>query len=44
MFKNIFNSCQYLESIMIWCDGSYLNKKKVLVEVVAMYLPTTFMS
>src|ERR1044071_1278138 len=23
VLKNIFNSCQYLESIEIWCNGSF---------------------
>jgi hypothetical protein len=32
--KIIFDSCKYLESIKIWCGGSYLNEKQALEAVV----------
>ena len=41
MFKNIFNSCQYLEGIVIQCRECYLNEKKVL-ETVAKLSPKNF--
>jgi len=34
----IFSSCQYLESICIWCDDKFLSEKVVL-EMVAKYSP-----
>jgi hypothetical protein len=41
LLKKFFISCQYLESIEIWCGDNYLNDKKVL-EVVANYSPRNF--
>ncbi|PKY18221.1 hypothetical protein RhiirB3_430998 [Rhizophagus irregularis] len=41
LLKEFFVSCQYLESIEIWCGNNYLNDKKVL-EVVAYYSPRNF--
>ncbi|GBB83638.1 hypothetical protein RclHR1_10340001 [Rhizophagus clarus] len=38
---NIFTSCQYLESIGIWCGCVYLSEEKVL-EIVADHAPTNF--
>src|SRR5581483_10768393 len=32
--KIVFNSCQYLESIMIWCGGEFLSEKEALEEFV----------
>ncbi|PKB96656.1 hypothetical protein RhiirA5_506886 [Rhizophagus irregularis] len=32
--KIIFNSCKYLESIKIWCGGSFLSEKQALETVV----------
>ena len=32
--RDIFNGCQYLESIKIWCGGRCLDEKEIL-EVVA---------
>ena len=37
--KKIFNNCQYLESIKIWCGADYYLSEKVLLEVVAEYSP-----
>ena len=28
--KIVLNGCQYLESIVIWCNGEYLNEKVAL--------------
>ncbi|RIA84601.1 hypothetical protein C1645_832026 [Glomus cerebriforme] len=39
--KIIFNSCQYLESIKIWCGKRFLNEKEVLKTVVK-YSPKNF--
>src|SRR5204863_5301269 len=36
--KTIFNSCQYLESIDIWCNGAFLSEKESL-EMVAKHSP-----
>ena len=36
--KIVFNSCQYLESIDIWCGYEYLSEKDAL-EVAAKYSP-----
>jgi hypothetical protein len=33
-FKTVFNNCQYLESIKIWCDNGYLSKKEALKAIV----------
>jgi hypothetical protein len=41
ILKNIFMSCQYLESIKIWCGVKYLNEKEVL-ETVANHAPKYF--
>ncbi|CAB4387424.1 unnamed protein product [Rhizophagus irregularis] len=45
ILKTIFISCQYLESIKIWCDkgnfGEFLSEKEVL-ETVAKYSPNNF--
>ena len=30
ILKNIFNSCQYLKSIRIWCGIDYINEKGML--------------
>ena len=32
--KLVFNGCQYLESIKIWCGGEYLSEKDALESVV----------
>ena len=37
----IFNNCQYLESIEIWCGEDYLNEKDVL-EIIVKYSPKNF--
>ena len=39
VLKKIFNNCQYLESIKIWCADYYLSEKDLL-EVVAEYSPS----
>src|SRR4051794_37982680 len=39
--KTIFSSCQYLEGIVIWCEGIYLDGRKVL-EIVAKHSPKNF--
>ena len=36
--KMVFNSCQYLESIKIWCGGNLLTEKQAL-EMVVKYSP-----
>jgi hypothetical protein len=36
--KMVFKSCQYLESIKIWCGDAFLNEKDAL-ETVAIYSP-----
>ncbi|CAB4393348.1 unnamed protein product [Rhizophagus irregularis] len=41
VLKTIFISCQYLESIKIWCGKSYLSVKEVF-ETVAIYSPSNF--
>ena len=33
----IFNGCQYLESIIIWCDGRFLSEKEAF-EAISKYL------
>ena len=35
ILRDIFNSCQYLESIRIWCGRDYLDEKEMLDVVVA---------
>ena len=30
ILKNIFNSCQYLESIEVWCGRDYINEEEML--------------
>ncbi|RIA96742.1 hypothetical protein C1645_871843 [Glomus cerebriforme] len=32
--KIVFNSCQYLESINIWCGGKFLSEKEALESIV----------
>ena len=39
--KTIFNNCQYLESIQVWCTGNFLNEKEML-DVVAKFSPKYF--
>ena len=39
--KMILNSCQYLESIKVWCCDDYLNEKE-LFEVFVKYSPKNF--
>ncbi|RIA81352.1 hypothetical protein C1645_790608 [Glomus cerebriforme] len=39
--KLLFNNCQYLESIEVWCGNEYLSEKK-LFEYVAKYAPKNF--
>jgi len=39
--KEILNSCHYLESIRVWCDGEYLNEKEFL-EILAKYSSKSF--
>jgi hypothetical protein len=39
--KIVFNTCQYLESIKIWCGGEFLSEKEAL-EMVAKYSPKNF--
>src|SRR6266542_2553480 len=39
--KIVFNSCQYLESIRIFCGGKFL-KEKELLKVVSKYSPKNF--
>ncbi|CAB5296643.1 unnamed protein product [Rhizophagus irregularis] len=34
MLKILFNNCQYLESIKIWCGGRFLNEKEALEAVL----------
>ncbi|GBB84559.1 hypothetical protein RclHR1_11120003 [Rhizophagus clarus] len=41
ILKTIFNNCQYLESITIWCGKYYLSEKEVF-ETVANYSPINF--
>ncbi|GES88004.1 hypothetical protein GLOIN_2v1876445 [Rhizophagus clarus] len=41
ILKSIFNNCQYLESIKIWCGGSHLSEKEAF-EVVANHSPKNF--
>ena len=41
VLKKIFNNCQYLESIKIWCGDYYLSENDLL-EVVAEYSPRNF--
>ena len=41
--KNIFKSCQYLESIRIWCDENYINEEEML-DIVAKDSPKNFYS
>ncbi|RIA81348.1 hypothetical protein C1645_865064 [Glomus cerebriforme] len=41
LLKKIFNGCQYLESIKIWCGDNYLSDKDVL-ETVVKYSPKNF--
>ncbi|RIA91910.1 hypothetical protein C1645_875123 [Glomus cerebriforme] len=41
ILKIIFNSCQYLESIEIWCGNTYLSEKEVL-ETIAKHSPKNF--
>ncbi|CAB4381596.1 unnamed protein product [Rhizophagus irregularis] len=41
VLKTILTSCQYLESIKIWCGKDYLSEKEVL-ETVAKYSPINF--
>ena len=41
MLKIIFNSCQYLEGIIIQCRVCYLNEKEVL-ETIAKHSPKNF--
>src|SRR5581483_3014488 len=41
ILRDIFNSCQYLERIKIWCGECYLDEKEVL-EVVAKNSPRNF--
>ncbi|GES99292.1 hypothetical protein GLOIN_2v1715049 [Rhizophagus clarus] len=41
ILKTIFNSCQYLESITIWCGKHYLSEKEVF-ETVAKYSSNNF--
>ena len=41
MLKTIFNNCQYLEGIVIWCGGNFLNVKEVL-ETVTKLSPKNF--
>ncbi|RIA83779.1 hypothetical protein C1645_833258 [Glomus cerebriforme] len=39
--RTIFNSCQYLESIKIWCGERFLGEKEVL-ETITKYSPKNF--
>jgi len=39
--KVILSNCQYLESIRVWCDGEYLNKKDFL-EILVKHLSKKF--
>ncbi len=39
--KNIFNSCQYLESLKIWCGGDCIDENEML-NIVAKYSPKNF--
>ncbi|GBB85065.1 hypothetical protein RclHR1_11640003 [Rhizophagus clarus] len=41
ILKVIFNNCEYLESIKVWCGKHYLSEKKVF-ETVANYSPNNF--
>ncbi|GBC02592.1 hypothetical protein RclHR1_00470022 [Rhizophagus clarus] len=41
ILQNIFISCQYLESIKVWCGYRYLTEKEVL-ETVVNYSPNNF--
>ncbi len=41
ILKTIFNNCQHLESIKIWCGDEFLDEKEML-EVVAKYSPQNF--
>ncbi|RIA89555.1 hypothetical protein C1645_824669 [Glomus cerebriforme] len=41
ILKNIFNNCQYLESINIWCGINFLNEKEML-KIVAIHSPKNF--
>ncbi len=41
ILKDIFNGCQYLESIKVYCGNRYLNEKELL-EVVAKCSPKNF--
>jgi hypothetical protein len=36
--KLVFNSCQYLESIKIWCGGKFLSEREAL-DIVVKYSP-----
>src|SRR6185312_14443564 len=39
--KIIFNSCQYLESIKLWCNGRFLSEKEIF-ETIAIHSPKNF--
>jgi hypothetical protein len=39
--KIVFNTCQYLESIKIWCGGKFLSEKAAL-EMVVKYSPKNY--
>ncbi|CAI2179068.1 4359_t:CDS:1 [Funneliformis geosporum] len=41
ILKDILDSCQYLESIKVWCGHNFLNEKELL-EVIASYSPKNF--
>ncbi|RIA98794.1 hypothetical protein C1645_812275 [Glomus cerebriforme] len=39
--KIVFNCCQYLESIKIWCGGDFMEEKEIL-ETIVKYAPKNF--
>src|ERR1044072_2175699 len=41
--KTMFDGCQYLESIKVWCGDSYLNDIEML-KIVTKYAPKSFCS
>src|SRR3989337_473683 len=47
ILKNIFNSCQYLESIKVWCGRDYINEiwcinEEAMLDIVAKDSPKNF--
>ena len=41
ILQNIFNSCQHLESVTIWCGGFYIDEREML-NIVANSSPKNF--